>query len=147
MLEKLRTDRGESSLLIILVFTSFLLLILLPTFSLLFDRGLVKLAIQDITDQIDMSTFIVYNEIDLNALSRGDVELEDAILIQMNDALSFNHPQIHQVKIDEISYDGERLILTVEMILNPTLYRSFYHLDKKYSYQYTVVLPIDGESL
>lgn len=145
MLEKLRTKKGESSLLIILVFTSFVLLILLPVFAILFDRGLVKLAVQDITDQIDMSTFIVFNEINIEALSHGDIVFKNNILEKMNGELDFHHPQIHEVDINHIEYKDDLLILTVEIGLNPTLYRSVYQLDRKYTYQYSVMLPIDGE--
>lgn len=145
MLEKLRTKQGESSLLIVLVFAAIVIFILLPFFALILDKGLMKLATQEITDQIDLSTYRVFHALDLEALSSNDIQLKEEVVDLMNEVLIFNHPQIDNVLIKEVKYQNDRMTLLLELKMVPTLYRTMYDLTTEYTFKYTMMLPIDGD--
>jgi len=148
LLEKLKTKSGESSLLIIFLLTGILIFVFLPIVSLIFERSMVRLAVQEITDQIDMSAYQIYQYIDVDSFSRLDLEVEPEMLDSINGTILLNHPQVASITLLNISLiKGEitQMSFEIELVMNPTLYRSFYNLNKCHVYDYKVQLPIDGE--
>lgn len=149
ILEKLRTRSGESSLMIIFIFTAILIFVVLPITALIFERGLVKLAVQEITDQIDMTTFQVYQNIEMPSFSQLKLKTKSEIVEKMNQQLLIEHPQVEEVEIVDVTIiqsQYKMMSLEIEITMNPTLYRSFYNLNKSYKMMYSVLLPIDGEN-
>lgn len=148
LLGKLKIKSGESSLLIVFLLTGILIFIFLPIVSSIFERSMVRLAVQEITDQIDLSTYQIYQHIDLNSLSRLDLEVDSEMLNSINNTLHLNHPQIASLLLLNISLikgDITQMSFEIELVMNPTLYRTFYNLNKRHVYNYKVQLPIDGE--
>lgn len=149
ILEKLRTRSGESSLMIILIFAALLIFVVLPITALIFERGLVKLAVQEITDQIDMTTFQIYQNIEMSSFSQLKLKTKSEIVEKMNKQLLIEHPQVEEIEIVNVTMiqsQYKMLSLEIEITMNPTLYRSFYNLNKSYNMMYSVLLPIDGEN-
>jgi len=148
ILEKLRTNTGESSMMIILLFAASLIFVVLPVTALIFERGLVKLAVQEITDQVDMTTFQVYQNLELSSFSQLQLNANSEILEKMNKQLLIQHPQVESIEIVDVTVmqsKFKRMTLEIRIIMNPTLYRSFYNLNQSYEMMYSVLLPIDGE--
>ncbi|MBI9013370.1 MAG: hypothetical protein JEZ08_14145 [Clostridiales bacterium] len=149
ILEKLKTRSGESSLMIILIFAAILIFVMLPITALIFERGLVKLAVQEITDQIDMTTFQIYQNIEMSSFSQLKLDTKSEIVEKMNKQLLIEHPQVEEIEIVDVTMihsEFSMMSLEIEITMNPTLYRSFYNLNKSYSMMYSVLLPIDGEN-
>ncbi len=149
ILEKLRTRSGESSLMIILIFAAILIFVVLPITALIFERGLVKLAVQEITDQIDMTTFQIYQNIEMSSFSQLKLKTKSEIVEKMNKQLLIEHPQVEEIEIVDVTMiqsQYKMMSLEIEITMNPTLYRSFYNLNKSYNMMYSVLLPIDGEN-
>lgn len=149
ILEKLRTRSGESGLMIILIFAALLIFVVLPITALIFERGLVKLAVQEITDQIDMTTFQIYQNIEMSSFSQLKLKTKSEIVEKMNKQLLIEHPQVEEIEIVNVTMiqsQYKMLSLEIEITMNPTLYRSFYNLNKSYNMMYSVLLPIDGEN-
>lgn len=144
LLGVLSTKKGQSSLLVIITFAGVIVLVLLPLFALVFDKGLVKLAAQEVTDQVDIQTYLIYQSVDFNALSHGSLKESGNLLELINDSLVINHPQVTSVNVSDIRLDQNRLVLSIEILLTPTLYRYVYDLNKVYTCQYAVALPLDG---
>jgi len=148
ILEKLRTNTGESSMVLILLFAASLIFVVLPVTALIFERGLVKLAVQEITDQVDMTTFQVYQNLELSSFSQLQLNTKSEILEKMNKQLFIQHPQVESIEIVDVTVmqsKFKRMTLEIRIIMNPTLYRSFYNLNQSYDMMYSVLLPIDGE--
>lgn len=148
ILEKLRTNTGESSMILILLFAASLIFVVLPVTALIFERGLVKLAIQEITDQVDMTTFQVYQNLELSSFSQLQLNTKSEILEKMNKQLLIQHPQVESIEIVDVTViqsQFKMMTLEIKIIMNPTLYRSFYNLNQSYNMMYSVLLPIDGE--
>lgn len=148
LLEQSQTKKGESSILIILIFAGIVTFIMLPLLAITFEKGLVRLATQEITDAIDVSAYSIFQEISFEALSEMTIKSTDKIVESMNDNLTVNHPQIESLIITEVNIvDADKSLMTIEfdMIMNPTLYRSMYQLDHVYKLNHSVLLPIDGE--
>ncbi len=148
LLEQSRTNKGESSILIILIFAGIVTFIMLPLLAITFEKGLIRLATQEITDAIDVSAYSIYQEISLEALSEMTIKSTDKIVESMNDNLTISHPQIESLVITEVNIvDTDKPLMTIEfdMIMNPTLYRSMYQLDHVHKLKHSVLLPIDGE--
>jgi len=144
LLGTLATKKGESSLLIIILMAGLIVLILLPMFAIIFDKGLARLAAQDITDQIDLNTYLVYQTIDFKALSHQSLNEKGQLKHLINGNLDFSHPQVKQAKVSDVVINNTSLLLTINIQLIPTLYRHVYDLDKVYTYYYHVTLPLDG---
>ena len=148
LLEKLKTNTGESSMMLILLFAASLIFIVLPVTALIFERGLVKLAVQEITDQVDMTTFQVYQNLELSSFSHLLLNTKSEILEKMNEQLLIQHPQVESIEIVDVTViqsQSKMMTLEIRIIMNPTLYRSFYNLNQSYNMMYSVLLPIDGE--
>jgi len=148
ILEKLRTNTGESSMVLILLFAASLIFVVLPVTALIFERGLVKLAVQEITDQVDMTTFQVYQNLELSSFSQLQLNTKSEILEKMNKQLFIQHPQVESIEIVDVTVmqsKFKRMTLEIRIIMNPTLYISFYNLNQSYDMMYSVLLPIDGE--
>jgi len=148
LLEKLKTNTGESSMMLILLFAASLIFVVLPVTALIFERGLVKLAVQEITDQVDMTTFQVYQNLELSSFSHLQLNTKSEILEKMNEQLLIQHPQVESIEIVDVTViqsQFKMMTLKIRIIMNPTLYRSFYNLNQSYNMMYSVLLPIDGE--
>jgi len=148
LLEKLKTNTGESSMMLILLFAASLIFVVLPVTALIFERGLVKLAVQEITDQVDMTTFQVYQNLELSSFSHLQLNTKSEILEKMNEQLLIQHPQVESIEIVDVTViqsQSKMMTLEIRIIMNPTLYRSFYNLNQSYNMMYSVLLPIDGE--
>jgi len=148
LLEKLKTNTGESSMMLILLFAASLIFVVLPVTALIFERGLVKLAVQEITDQVDMTTFQVYQNLELSSFSHLQLNTKSEILEKMNEQLLIQHPQVESIEIVDVTViqsQFKMMTLEIKIIMNPTLYRSFYNLNQSYNMMYSVLLPIDGE--
>ncbi len=145
LLEELKTKNGESSILIILLASAIIIFVLLPIFSLMFDKAIVKVAIQRITDEIDLQMYRVYQYLDLDALSKKKLVLKGNMVYAANQALILEHPQIKEIAIDTIQIKERYLIMKFELTLNPTLYREVYTLDNSYAFEYIMEMPLNGE--
>ncbi len=145
LLEELKTRNGESSILIILLASAIIIFILLPIFSLMFDKAIVKLAVQRITDEIDLQMYRVYQYMDLEALSKKNLVLKGNMVYAVNQALILDHPQIKEIAIDTIQIKERCLIMKFKLTLNPTLYREVYALDNSYAFEYIMKMPLNGE--
>ncbi len=148
LLEKLQTRKGESNILIILLFAGIMVFVVMPVLAITFEKGLIRLATQEITDMIDLKAFGIYQEIDLEAFSDMTLEHKARILESMNENLNITHPQIELIVITGLFIEGKsKPVMTLEfdMIMKPTLYRSVYQLDLVYRLSHSVLLPIDGD--
>jgi len=145
LLEKLKTRNGESSILIVLLASAIIIFVFLPIFSLMFDKAIVKVAIQRITDEIDLQMYRVYQYLDLDALSKKKLVLKGNMVYAANQALILEHPQIKEIAIDTIQIKERYLIMKFELTLNPTLYREVYTLDNSYAFEYIMEMPLNGE--
>lgn len=148
MCVKLSTKSGESGIGIILFVAMVIVFIILPIFTIVFEKSLLFVAYQDISDTLEMGTFKVFQKILIDDLSMGKVNFEDTFKEEINEYISscFVHPQIDYIEIKEIivkknEYYG--LSFVVYMKLNPTLYRSFWNIDEEHEFTYNVVVPLD----
>lgn len=150
LLGRLKTKLGESSILIVLLVSGLITLVFLPIFSMVFEKSLVKLAMQDISDQLDINTYLIYQHVDLNAFSRQELKITSDLLDSLNDKIKLHHPQVEKISIIGVSlsdHDIQRMRLEVELIMKPTLYRSLYSFNRIHHSRYSVQLPIDGDKL
>lgn len=148
MLEKLQTRRGSASILVIMLFAGIVTFIMMPILAIVFDRAILRLAIQDITDQLDLSTYQIYQSLELEKLSQGDLSAKTSIVKDMNEQLSFEHPQINRIHIKDVLIGKNKhyvLTLILELNLQPTLYRHVFNLKSSYEMTYLMEVPIDGE--
>ena len=145
LLEELKTKRGESSILIILLAAAIIIFLILPLVALMFDKALVKIAIQTITDEIDLQTYQVYQYLDLEEFSRKDLALKGDMVLAVNQSLQLEHPQIKFIDVQSIHLNNQELIMNFELKLNPTLYREIYALENTYTFDYIMKMPINGE--
>lgn len=143
-LDKLKTKKGESSLLVIILMSGLIVLIVLPLVAIIFDKGLVRLAAQDITDQIDINTYLIYQTIDFKALSHQSLKEDGQLLNLFNEALNIRHPQVKEIEVTNVLIENEGMYLSISIQLIPTLYRYVYDLSNTYNFEYYVGLPLDG---
>jgi len=105
---------------------------------------------QDISDQLDINTYLLYQYIDVDAFSRQDLKMKSEFLEALNRDVNLNHPQVEEIEIVTVylsDHEVKRLCLQVELVMKPTLYRSLYSFNRRHQSQYSVQLPIDGDNL
>ncbi|MCH4887358.1 hypothetical protein EZV73_07235 [Acidaminobacter sp. JC074] len=130
---------------IILLAAAIIIFLILPLVALMFDKALVKLAIQTITDEIDLQMYQVYQYLDIEELSTKDLILKGDMVSALNQALVLEHPQVKFIDVQSIQLENRLLVMKFELKLNPTLYREIYALDKTYKFDYFMKMPINGE--
>lgn len=141
---RLKTKQGESSILIILLGSAVILLVIMPVTALIFDKALVKIAIQELTDEIDIQMYQVYQCLDIEQLSTCQLSVNGDMVSKVNKTLTLNHPQVKEIVVNDVRLEKDMLVMTFEVIMNPTLYRQVYVLNRRYSYEYRMRIPLNG---
>lgn len=136
LLEKLLTKDGTSSIFMVILVTSCIVFLIMPIWALTFEHALLRIAYDDIADQLDLMAYQVILDINIKDLSHGHVEISSESY-----DLNICHPQIHDIKVLNIDFNSVTSIATFEIYIEyqSTLYNFF---DNKIVY-HEVYLPID----
>lgn len=141
--EESTTKAGEASILIILLVSAIIVFIFLPITAVIIENKMVRIAIQEITDTIEISVFELYQTIDLDTFSQGEVVIKQDLKSAIEEKLTINHPQIEQLDIMAISHVKGVVTFTFRIRMLPTLYRQVLHLKEDYTFGYSILIPLD----
>lgn len=145
---KLKTDRGESSLFVLLVVVGIIVFVILPITCFTFERMMINLLYQEIADTLDLNSYQVYQYLDIEELSHKKLLVDARCKDGMQQALDeLSLPQILNVEILDMyltKHESAQLTFQVRLKLAPTLYRSLLLLDDTMEMRYVMNIPLDG---
>lgn len=139
---------GESSVLIVLIFTVIIVFLILPIFAFIFDKAVLNLVSQDIVDEVQLLTLKIYPSFSQSELSETRIEVANDLKDKINGELSLLeiHPMIEWIQVTDTKLLKKEFYIvefSIELSLKPSMYRDVIVVPLKYDLNYTIVLPIN----
>jgi len=138
-------QKGDASLLLILVFSAILLLVLMPLSAFILEQNLLMLVEEDLETSLGLSAYLVYQHLDTPSLGQGKLQVKKGFVDVFNRELNglCNHPQVLSLKVESIWVEGNQVAFDINIVLKPTLYRATFKGDNTYDFTYYIEMPMD----
>lgn len=136
LLEKLQTNSGHTSIWIILVTTALIVLLILPLWAYTFDHALLRIAYEEIIDQLDLLAYRIVKDLAYDQYSQGQIHLS-----LETETLEILHPQIEWVHMESVTFNTETQI--VAYVIDLQYVSTLYDFKEEKRMHYQVHLPLD----
>ena len=117
----------------------------MPLAAVTFEKLLVSLMYQDVQETLSLNSYEIYQNLEMDELSRGHLKLTPDIVEHLSEMLVdlYKHPQLKNIEVIEIIQNDKEISLKISILLTPTLYRSIYDMKQSHEFIYKVELPMD----
>lgn len=145
LLERLKTRDGSVGILTLLMTVMLIIFLLIPISAYLFEKILLEILYCEISDTIELNAFRIINAMDIEGLSHKQLVLQDTFIEAINSELeTIQQPQLKVLVVTDVSLVESVAVLTIQVELQPTLYRKIFFMSKKYLWYYSFSIPLDS---
>lgn len=139
--------KGTSSIFSVLLLAGIIVFLILPIFAYVFDKSIVTIISQEITDEMELVTWKVLGSLSKSELSEIKVVLSDRLTMEINDRLDvLENKIVKEINLKKIQIEKKKyytIKFSLELSLSPSLYRDLISVPQMYELTYLIELPIN----
>lgn len=141
--------KGSSTLLCIFLITGILIFMFLPLSAILFEKILLSLLFESMEASIEINAYQIYQNLQLDDLSQGILEISDDALIKIEGLLLplMQNPQLEEFDLLSITQNNDIILIKGKIKLKTSLYRKMYGFQGNHEFNYYLELPMDKKNL